>query len=33
MDNVKQMVNVLINYKDKTVKELPKEPIFIGVRE
>lgn len=33
MDNVKQMVNVLINYKDKPVRELPKEPIFIGVRE
>jgi pyruvate ferredoxin oxidoreductase alpha subunit len=33
MDNVKQMVNVLSNYKDKPVRELPKEPIFIGVRE
>jgi pyruvate ferredoxin oxidoreductase alpha subunit len=33
MDNVKQMVNVLSNYKDKSVRELPKEPIFIGVRE
>jgi len=31
MDNVKQMVDVLVKYKD--AKELPKEPIFIGVRE
>ncbi len=31
MDNVKQMVDVLLKYKD--VKEVPKEPVFIGVRE
>ncbi len=31
MDNVKQMVSALIKYKD--ARELPKEPIFIGVRE
>ncbi|MCS7107926.1 MAG: pyruvate ferredoxin oxidoreductase [Sulfolobales archaeon] len=31
MDNVRQMVDVLLKYKDS--KEVPKEPIFIGVRE
>lgn len=31
MDNVKQMVDILLKYKD--VKEVPKEPFFIGVRE
>ncbi|MEM1983526.1 MAG: pyruvate ferredoxin oxidoreductase [Sulfolobales archaeon] len=31
MDNVKQMVDILLKYKDS--KEVPKEPFFIGVRE
>ncbi|MEM1898926.1 MAG: hypothetical protein QXD36_07540, partial [Sulfolobales archaeon] len=31
MDNVKQMIDILLKYKD--VKEVPKEPFFIGVRE
>lgn len=31
IDNVKQMVDILLKYKD--VKEVPKEPFFIGVRE